>query len=158
MSCYHRSAFLQFIVCWISILQPNENLKGILNSYHPCVHLRFPQSCPFIYYLDFTRSKRCTFLKILFFHYPIYFDSSFHCVKGVCIRSYSGLHFPAFGVNTERCKLFLFIQSECKKIWTRITPNTDTFHAVFDNESFGKNNIEEMFIATFSSVIWSPLL
>ena len=23
------------------------------------------------------------------------------------------------------------IESECEKIWTRITPNTDTFHAVF---------------------------
>ena len=25
----------------------------------------------------------------------------FHCVKSVRIRNYSGLHFPAFGLNTE---------------------------------------------------------
>ena len=44
-----------------------------------------------------------------------------HCVKSVRIRSYSGPYFPAFRLN---------IQSECGKIWTRITLNTDTFHAV----------------------------
>ena len=50
--------------------------------------------------------------------------------KSVCIRSYSGLSFPAFGPNTERYSLSLRIQSECRKIRTRITPDTDTFHAV----------------------------
>ena len=50
--------------------------------------------------------------------------------KSVCIRSYSGLYFPAFGPNTERYSLSLRIQSECRKIRTRITPDTDTFHAV----------------------------
>ena len=33
-------------------------------------------------------------------------------------------------VNTERCSVFLCIQSECGKIRTRTTPNTDTFYAV----------------------------
>ena len=51
-------------------------------------------------------------------------------VNGVRIRSYSGLYFPAFGLNTERYGVCLRIQSECQKIRTRITPNTDTFHAV----------------------------
>ena len=124
MSYLHRSAFLHFIACWISILQQHENLKGIFDSYHPYVNLRFSQSCRFIYYFDFTPSKRCRFLKILFFHYPIYFESSFHCVKSVCIHSYSGPHFPAFGVNMERYEVFLRIQSEYGKMWTRITPNT----------------------------------
>ena len=45
-----------------------------------------------------------------------------HCVKGVRIWSYSGPHFPAFGLNTF---VLLRIQSECGKMWTRITPNTD---------------------------------
>ena len=49
-----------------------------------------------------------------------------HCVKSVRIRSYSGPHFPAFGLNSR-------IQSECGKIRNRITPNTDTFHAVSTN-------------------------
>ena len=53
-----------------------------------------------------------------------------HCVKSVRIRSYSGPHFLAFGLNTERYEASLRIQSECRKMRTRITPNTDTFHAV----------------------------
>ena len=48
-----------------------------------------------------------------------------HCVKSVRIRSYSGPHFPAFGLN----RVSLRIQFECFKMRTRI-PNTDTFHAV----------------------------
>ena len=56
---------------------------------------------------------------------------SFHCVKSVRIRGYSGLHFPAFGLNTERYGV-----SECGKIRTRITPNADTFYAVKGNHEF----------------------
>ena len=29
-----------------------------------------------------------------------------HCVKSVRIRSYSGPHFPAFGLNTEYLSVF----------------------------------------------------
>ena len=53
-----------------------------------------------------------------------------HCVKSVRIGSYSGQHFPAFGLNTQRYFLSLRIKSKCGKMLTRITPNTDTFHAV----------------------------
>ena len=64
----------------------------------------------------------------------IFFNSKIiqtqHCVKTVGIRSYSGRHFPAFGMNTERYGVSLCIQSECGKIRTRITPNMDTFYAV----------------------------
>ena len=45
-----------------------------------------------------------------------------HCVKSVLIRSYSGPHFPAFGLNAGKMK-------------TRITPNTDTFYSVGLNKS-----------------------
>ena len=41
-------------------------------------------------------------------------------VKSVRIRSYSSPYFPAFGLNMERYG----------KMRTRLTPNTDTFHAV----------------------------
>ena len=51
-------------------------------------------------------------------------------MKSDRIRSYSGPHFPVFGLNMERYGVSLRIQSECEKMWTRITPNTDTFHAV----------------------------
>ena len=46
------------------------------------------------------------------------------CVKSVPIRSYSGPHFPAFGLNTEK------MRRKCWKMGTRITPNRDTFYSV----------------------------
>ena len=51
-----------------------------------------------------------------------------HSVKSVRIRSYSALYFSAFGLNMERYGFR--IQSQCGKIGTRKTPNTDTFHVV----------------------------
>ena len=45
------------------------------------------------------------------------------CVKSVRIRSYSGPHFLTFGLNSG-------IQSECGKMRTRITPNTENFYAM----------------------------
>ena len=51
-------------------------------------------------------------------------------MKSVRIRSYSGPHFPVFGLNVERYSVSLRIQSECGKMQTRITPNTDTFYVV----------------------------
>ena len=53
-----------------------------------------------------------------------------HCVKSVRIWSLSGPYFPAFGLNTERYEVSLSIQSECEKMRTRKTPNTDRFHPV----------------------------
>ena len=58
-------------------------------------------------------------------------ENGYHCVKSVHIRSFSGPYFPAFGLNTERYGVSLPIQSECGKIRTRKTPNTDTFQAVY---------------------------
>ena len=53
-----------------------------------------------------------------------------HCVKSIRIRSYYGSYFSAFGLNKERHGVSIRIQFECGKMRTRITPNTDTFHAV----------------------------
>ena len=53
-----------------------------------------------------------------------------HSVKGVRIRRFSSPYFPAFGLNTDRYGVSLRIQSECGKIRTIKTLNTDTFHAV----------------------------
>ena len=58
-------------------------------------------------------------------------NREFHYVKSVRIRSFSGLHFPAFELNTEIYFANLPIQSKCGKIWTIKTPNTDTFYTVF---------------------------
>ena len=52
-------------------------------------------------------------------------------MESVRIRSYSGPHFPVFALNRERYSVSLRIQSKCGKIRTRITPNTDTFYAVY---------------------------
>ena len=77
-----------------------------------------------------------------------------HCVKSVCIRSYSGPHFPTFGMNTERNGVSLRIQSECGKMRTRMTSNMDIFYAVktaYSNKyqifTFNKN---KLVIKTFS--------
>ena len=51
-------------------------------------------------------------------------------MKSARLWSYSAQHFPAFGLNAERYGVSLRIQSECGKMLTRITPNTDTFYAV----------------------------
>ena len=43
---------------------------------------------------------------------PVLFNNyicDLHCVKNVRIRSYSGLHFPTFGLNTERHEVSLRI-------------------------------------------------
>ena len=53
-----------------------------------------------------------------------------HWVKSVHIQSFSGPYFPTFGLNTEIYSVNFRIQSECEKIWTRVTPNTDTFYAM----------------------------
>ena len=57
--------------------------------------------------------------------------ATFHCVKNVRIRSYSGPYFPAVGRNAERYGVSLCIKSKCGKMQTRKTPNMDTFDAVF---------------------------
>ena len=55
----------------------------------------------------------------------------YHCVKSVCIRSYSGPYFTAVGLNTERYGVSLRFQCKCGKMQTRITPKMDNFHAVY---------------------------
>ena len=60
----------------------------------------------------------------------------FRCVKSVRIRSFSGPHFPAFGLNTERYGVSIRIQSEYGKIRTRKTSNTEIFLVVFTSYDF----------------------
>ena len=49
-------------------------------------------------------------------------------MKIASIWSFSDPYSPSFGLNTER---YSVSQSECGKIRTRKTPNTDTFHPVW---------------------------
>ena len=64
---------------------------------------------------------------------PLYVNLWFCWHKSVRIRSYSGPHFSAFGLNTERYSVSLHIQSKCGKMRTIKTPNTDLFYAVKAN-------------------------
>ena len=60
----------------------------------------------------------------------------YYCVKSVRTRSYSGPHFPAFGLNTERYYFSVFSPNagKCGKMRIRITPNTDSFlRSLFTN-------------------------
>ena len=52
------------------------------------------------------------------------------CVKSFHIKSFSGPFFPALGLNTESYSVNIRIRCKCGKIWTRKSPNTDTFYAV----------------------------
>ena len=45
-------------------------------------------------------------------------DYELYCLNSVRIRSYSGPHFPAFGLNTERCFVSPRIQFESRKMRT----------------------------------------
>ena len=56
--------------------------------------------------------------------------ASSECFTNVTIRVKVATYFPAFGLNTERYGVSLHLKSECWKMRTRRTPNTDTFHAV----------------------------
>ena len=51
-------------------------------------------------------------------------------MKSVGTWSYSGSYFPAFELNTSTYSVSLLIQSECGKILSKITLNTDSFYAM----------------------------
>ena len=79
----------------------------------------------------FRRSNRLSYHGMSWTRIQIQLWAAFHCVKSVCIRTYSGPYFAAFGLNTEKYEVYLLIQSKCCKIRTRITLNTDTLNVVF---------------------------
>ena len=58
-----------------------------------------------------------------------------HCLIRAHVWNFSGLFFLAFGLNAEKFRVSLRIQSECGKIWIRKAPNTNTFYVVFMDES-----------------------
>ena len=117
---------------WKDLIKENE-FRSTINIYN--FHLHFflsyeiKKSLAFFLLTDITLQK-CGKDNIALCTYFSTHLRNLHCVKSVCIRSYSGPHFPAIGMNTERYFVSLRIQSECGKMRTRITPNTDTFCAV----------------------------
>ena len=79
------------------------------------------------------------FAKKVFNYLCKLFSKYIHCVKSTHIRSYSGPYFSAFGLNTERYSVSLLIQSKCRKMGTRTTPNKDTFDAVIQSRQVFTN-------------------
>ena len=88
------------------------------------------------YILFVYTSESCFYCNRSYIHFSFYCGT--HCVKRVRIQSFSGPFFPAFGLNTEKYRVYLCIQSECGKMWTRKTVSTDTFHVV----SYSTSNVK----------------
>ena len=59
-----------------------------------------------------------------------------HCVKSICIRSYSGPFFPVSGLNTLRYSVSLRIQSECGKILVWLCKNNSEYGHFLSGELF----------------------
>ena len=81
-----------------------------------------------IYYAEFLRKQLKVFSDYLFPH-----KLHHRCLTGFLIRLWNfTLHekFPYSEFFWSVFAVSLRIQSECGKMWTRNTPNTDTFHAV----------------------------
>ena len=87
-----------------------------------------------------------TFLKMQLKHY-----TCTDCVKSVLIRNYSAPYFSAFRLNTEGYSVSLRIQSECGKIRTRITLNTNTFYLVTVTIRFYKH---ETLTQKYMTITW----
>ena len=53
-----------------------------------------------------------------------------HCVKNIPYLEFSGPHFPAFTLNTEKYRVSLRFHCKCGKMRNRITLNTEIVYAV----------------------------
>ena len=76
-----------------------------------------------------------------------------HSLREKC--PYSELFWSAFSrIRTEYGEI-LRIQSECGKMWTRITPNTDTFYAVILTKKgvLGKKIGAGIYLNSFHEII-----
>ena len=128
MRCHFH--FLKHFLIWNTLRYLRH--RGILLEWN----------CNFVFkdYLARTKNKSPNFVSLDCRQISICFINwmfpGLHCVKSVRIRSYSGPHFLAFELNTDRYGVSLHIQSECGKMRTRITPNMDTFHAVLSFDMF----------------------
>ena len=118
---------LLFIFFEFQLLIPIPQLNNF-NHYEQYILIFNPATTKHGYVLKGFRSIQFKSRQVL--QNMIYRSTQPHCVKSVRIRSYSGLYFPAFGLNTKRHSVSLRIQSECGKTRTRITPNTYTVYAV----------------------------
>ena len=141
--CYSNTAL--FCLCVINLFAENSELSDFFGRFFTKWNpFDFNKFVSFIKKLFHQIHKRILFFPNFSFMTTIYKSFQLnrnlfeicclywglHCVKNVHVRSYSGPYFPVFGLN---------IQSECKKIRTRITPNRDTFHAVLNWKAKNEN-------------------
>ena len=98
--------FLRSVICVNSL--PSVRIYGFVN-------ILVARFCCLLSW-KITRNSWKSLRKVLESFLQIPPATLMHCVKIARIRSYSGLHFPAFGLNTDR--------------YPRITPNTNTFNRV----------------------------
>ena len=103
-----------FMVFWSLEIQDRVNMLKMNYS-----HITNYQRFKFLAFL--------TFIRALNFSKSLVQSTNIHSVKSARIRSFSGPHFSHIQI---RYSVSLRIQSECGKMRTRITPNTDTFYAV----------------------------
>ena len=91
------------------------------NSHTTSVFAIFLCSRFFVGRLLFLFDQIFNCVHLVFHHVGVHksYSKSFQ-VKSVRIRSCSGPHFPAFGLNTEKYSVSTPNQSECGKIRTRI--------------------------------------
>ena len=68
-----------------------------------------------------------------------------NCIKSVRIWSFFGSYFAVFGLNTERYRVSLRTMSKCRKVRTKKTPNTDTFHAVKLTRKLSSKAIQDIY-------------
>ena len=62
-------------------------------------------------------------------------------IKNASKMSFSGPYFHVFGLNTKIYSVSFHIQSECEKMRSRKTPNTDSFHAATVANTFTYDHI-----------------
>ena len=111
---------LDTVVANITVIDPDNVYKN--NQSHSCWIANLDDSvCPFMV-------RGFTYISIWLKFCLVSLYLTVHCLKSVCIRSFSDPCFPAFRLNTNRYSAFLLIQSGYGKTRTRKIPNTNTFH------------------------------
>ena len=84
-----------------------------------------------------------------------------YCVISACICNNSGPLFLATGLNMERYGVSLGIESEFGKIWSRKTPNTNTFYdtvRIKDDNHRKQSNSSKYFKVEWKSSFFAILL
>ena len=102
--------------------------KYILANFTAIFHFNTPSKCQSTVWAHFQGILKWR-ISVKWVNTPT-FPVFLHWVKKVRIRGFSGPYFPTFGLSTERYSVQIRIQSKCRKMRTRKTPKTDTFHAV----------------------------